>query len=63
MHANRGLAGIDGTIATGARHRARVAGGETRPGTTRVLLGDLALLHDVGALLFGGRASRGRASR
>ncbi|MBC7723788.1 MAG: 2-succinyl-5-enolpyruvyl-6-hydroxy-3-cyclohexene-1-carboxylic-acid synthase [Burkholderiaceae bacterium] len=52
VHANRGLAGIDGTIATSVgialaseRH------GES--GTTRALLGDLTLLHDVGALLFG----------
>ncbi len=50
VHANRGLAGIDGTIATGigvalASQDAGVAG------VTRVLLGDLAFLHDVGALL------------
>ncbi len=80
VHANRGLAGIDGTIATalgiaaasqaGGVRVARAgadaiadAGTATRPvpaarsiaqqrsGTTRVLLGDLALLHDVGALL------------
>ncbi|MFT3797199.1 MAG: 2-succinyl-5-enolpyruvyl-6-hydroxy-3-cyclohexene-1-carboxylic-acid synthase [Microbacterium sp.] len=50
VHANRGLAGIDGTIATGfgiavASQRAGA------PGVTRVLTGDLAFLHDVGALL------------
>ena len=50
VHANRGLAGIDGTIATGlgialASHDCG------RPGVTRILLGDLTLLHDVGALL------------
>jgi 2-succinyl-5-enolpyruvyl-6-hydroxy-3-cyclohexene-1-carboxylate synthase len=49
VHANRGLAGIDGTIATGLG----IALGSDETGTTRVLLGDLALLHDVGALLFG----------
>jgi 2-succinyl-5-enolpyruvyl-6-hydroxy-3-cyclohexene-1-carboxylate synthase len=48
-HANRGLAGIDGTIATAIG----MALGSETDGTTRVLLGDLAALHDVGALLFG----------
>lgn len=50
VHANRGLAGIDGTIATASGIAlASQAGGA--PGITRVLLGDLAFLHDVGALL------------
>lgn len=50
VHSNRGLAGIDGTIATamGIAAAAHAAG---VPGVTRVLLGDLAFLHDVGALL------------
>ena len=50
VHSNRGLAGIDGTIATaiGVALASQAAG---KPGVTRVLLGDLALLHDVGALL------------
>ena len=52
VHANRGLAGIDGTIATGIGIALASQAGQSR-GTTRVLLGDLALLHDVGALLFG----------
>ncbi|VXB69305.1 2-succinyl-5-enolpyruvyl-6-hydroxy-3-cyclohexene-1-carboxylate synthase [Microbacterium sp. 8M] len=50
VHANRGLAGIDGTIATGVGIAlAAQAGGE--PGTARVVLGDLSFLHDVGSLL------------
>jgi len=50
VHANRGLAGIDGTIATATGIAiASQTGGA--PGVTRVLLGDLAFLHDVGALL------------
>lgn len=64
VHANRGLAGIDGTIATAtgiaiasqhpgttedaAAPEARAGGAA---GTTRVLLGDLAFLHDAGSLL------------
>lgn len=50
VHANRGLAGIDGTIATGIGI-ALASQAEGSPGTTRVLLGDLSFLHDVGALL------------
>lgn len=50
VHANRGLAGIDGTVATatGIAVASQAEGGH---GVTRVLLGDLAFLHDVGALL------------
>lgn len=50
VHANRGLAGIDGTVATGIGV-ALASQADGRPGLTRVLLGDLAFLHDVGALL------------
>jgi 2-succinyl-5-enolpyruvyl-6-hydroxy-3-cyclohexene-1-carboxylate synthase len=48
--ANRGLAGIDGTIATGLgiALTSQSTGGA---GVTRVVIGDLALLHDAGALL------------
>lgn len=50
VHSNRGLAGIDGTIAT-ATGVALASQVEERPGVTRVLLGDLAFLHDMGALM------------
>ena len=50
VHSNRGLAGIDGTISTamGIALASQAAGAA---GVTRLLLGDLAMLHDVGALL------------
>ncbi len=53
VHSNRGLAGIDGTVSTGAgiALAARASAEPGRVGTTRVLLGDLALVHDAGALL------------
>ncbi|MGO1798367.1 MAG: thiamine pyrophosphate-dependent enzyme, partial [Microbacterium sp.] len=47
---NRGLAGIDGTIAT-ATGIAIASQAEGAAGVTRVLLGDLAFLHDAGSLL------------
>ncbi|WAC69626.1 2-succinyl-5-enolpyruvyl-6-hydroxy-3-cyclohexene-1-carboxylic-acid synthase [Microbacterium sp. SL75] len=50
VHSNRGLAGIDGTIAT-ATGVALASQVEERPGVTRLLLGDLAFLHDIGALM------------
>jgi 2-succinyl-5-enolpyruvyl-6-hydroxy-3-cyclohexene-1-carboxylate synthase len=56
VHANRGLAGIDGTVSTAigiALALGDEAQSERPAGTTRVLLGDLTLLHDVGALAFG----------
>jgi 2-succinyl-5-enolpyruvyl-6-hydroxy-3-cyclohexene-1-carboxylate synthase len=56
VHANRGLAGIDGTISTAIG----IALGSETDGTTRVLLGDLAALHDVGGMLFGVGEARPR---
>lgn len=53
VHANRGLAGIDGTIATATGIALAAQRDASRPGITRVLLGDLAFLHDVGSLLGG----------
>ncbi|MGN6501288.1 MAG: 2-succinyl-5-enolpyruvyl-6-hydroxy-3-cyclohexene-1-carboxylate synthase, partial [Pseudolysinimonas sp.] len=60
VHANRGLAGIDGTIATATGIALAAQGDESRPGITRVLLGDLALLHDASSLLFGAGEPRPR---
>lgn len=50
VYSNRGLSGIDGTIGT-ARGIARAAARSGAQGITRVLLGDLSFLHDVGSLL------------
>lgn len=51
VHANRGLAGIDGTIATGIGVALASQDRPDAAGVTRVVLGDLAFLHDVGSLL------------
>lgn len=57
--ANRGQAGIDGTvatalgIATASQLPADQEGGAGSAGITRVLLGDLTLLHDASSLLTG----------
>jgi 2-succinyl-5-enolpyruvyl-6-hydroxy-3-cyclohexene-1-carboxylate synthase len=54
VHANRGLAGIDGTIATAlgvadaSQHGDELS---SRAGMTRLLVGDLAFVHDASSLL------------
>ncbi|RLP79246.1 2-succinyl-5-enolpyruvyl-6-hydroxy-3-cyclohexene-1-carboxylic-acid synthase [Mycetocola lacteus] len=50
VFANRGLAGIDGTVAT-ASGIALAQQAESETGVTRLVLGDLTLLHDVGGML------------
>jgi 2-succinyl-5-enolpyruvyl-6-hydroxy-3-cyclohexene-1-carboxylate synthase len=63
VHANRGLAGIDGTVSTAIGIALASQGAVDRPdhgGITRVLLGDLTLLHDVGGLLIGAGETRPR---
>lgn len=57
VHANRGLAGIDGTIATAIGMALAAPAGT---GTVRVLLGDLAVIHDVSSLFFGAGEPRPR---
>ncbi|WP_405219624.1 2-succinyl-5-enolpyruvyl-6-hydroxy-3-cyclohexene-1-carboxylic-acid synthase [Agrococcus sp. Ld7] len=47
--ANRGLAGIDGTVST-ASGIAIAHARSGAPGLTRLLIGDLAMLHDAGGL-------------
>lgn len=54
VFSNRGLAGIDGTISTGVG--IALASGAL----TRVLLGDLAALHDAGSMLIGPAEERPR---
>jgi 2-succinyl-5-enolpyruvyl-6-hydroxy-3-cyclohexene-1-carboxylate synthase len=53
VHANRGLAGIDGTVATavGIALASQAGAGPRSTGTTRLLLGDVTLLHDAGSML------------
>lgn len=54
VRSNRGLAGIDGTVATalGVAVSSQASDDPAQAaGATRVILGDLALLHDAGSLL------------
>lgn len=67
VRSNRGLAGIDGTVATalGVAAASQAAEGSARDsaqsvGVTRVLLGDLALLHDAGSLALAAGEDRPR---
>ncbi|WP_120340269.1 2-succinyl-5-enolpyruvyl-6-hydroxy-3-cyclohexene-1-carboxylic-acid synthase [Cryobacterium soli] len=62
VHANRGLAGIDGTVATAVGIALASQAGEhpLSSGTTRLLLGDVTLLHDVGSLLIAPGETRPR---
>ena len=71
VHSNRGLAGIDGTVATAVgialASQSPVPGeGEAtdaaapRAGVTRAVIGDLTLLHDVSSLLIGNGERRPR---
>lgn len=55
VHANRGLAGIDGTIGTGIGIALA-----TENALTRIVVGDLAALHDAGSMLFGRQEERPR---
>jgi 2-succinyl-5-enolpyruvyl-6-hydroxy-3-cyclohexene-1-carboxylate synthase len=51
VHANRGLAGIDGTVSTAVGIAIASQDRADAAGTTRLLLGDLTLLHEPGGLL------------
>lgn len=53
VHANRGLAGIDGTVSTALGIAAALERTADSVGTTRVLVGDLTFLHDLGAFVTG----------
>ncbi|WP_277494581.1 2-succinyl-5-enolpyruvyl-6-hydroxy-3-cyclohexene-1-carboxylic-acid synthase [Aurantimicrobium minutum] len=55
VHANRGLAGIDGTIGTGIGIALAAENA-----LTRIVVGDLAALHDAGSMLFGTQEERPR---
>ena len=55
VHANRGLAGIDGTLGTGIGIALA-----TENALTRIVVGDLAALHDAGSMLFGTQEERPR---
>jgi 2-succinyl-5-enolpyruvyl-6-hydroxy-3-cyclohexene-1-carboxylate synthase len=60
VHANRGLAGIDGTISTALGIATALEAQAGTVGTTRVVVGDLTFLHDLGGLVTGTEEHRPR---
>ncbi|PZE95909.1 2-succinyl-5-enolpyruvyl-6-hydroxy-3-cyclohexene-1-carboxylic-acid synthase [Curtobacterium sp. MCBD17_008] len=60
VHANRGLAGIDGTISTALGIATALEAAAGTVGTTRVVVGDLTFLHDLGGLVTGTEEHRPR---
>jgi len=60
VHANRGLAGIDGTISTALGMATALEATTGTAGTTRVVVGDLTFLHDLGGLVTGTEEHRPR---
>jgi 2-succinyl-5-enolpyruvyl-6-hydroxy-3-cyclohexene-1-carboxylate synthase len=60
VHANRGLAGIDGTISTALGIATALGAESGAVGTTRVVVGDLTFLHDLGGLVTGTEEARPR---
>jgi 2-succinyl-5-enolpyruvyl-6-hydroxy-3-cyclohexene-1-carboxylate synthase len=60
VHANRGLAGIDGTISTALGVATALEAAAGPVGTTRVVVGDLTFLHDLGGLVTGTEEHRPR---
>lgn len=60
VHANRGVAGIDGTTATAIGIALAQQRDPGAAGVTRLLAGDLAFFHDVGSLAFSPGEARPR---
>ncbi|PZE85097.1 2-succinyl-5-enolpyruvyl-6-hydroxy-3-cyclohexene-1-carboxylic-acid synthase [Curtobacterium sp. MCBD17_032] len=60
VHANRGLAGIDGTVSTALGIATALEATAGTAGTTRVVVGDLTFLHDLGGLVTGTEEHRPR---
>ncbi|MBF0672111.1 MAG: 2-succinyl-5-enolpyruvyl-6-hydroxy-3-cyclohexene-1-carboxylic-acid synthase [Salinibacterium sp.] len=60
VHANRGLAGIDGTLSTAIGVAIASQDATDATGVTRALVGDLTFLHEPGGLLLGRGEERPR---